>query len=780
MSRRPERRYDERSLERLEWAALVEIVAASCAFAPSRALARTLRPTSNGGNVAELRALGRELAELRRDGGDPHIGGASDLAPAVERAAKGGSLDGAALVSVAETLRVVERVAGDLVEGGENLRALGAAFAPLRSLRAAIERAIAQEGTINDVASPLLGGLRAMQRSSVERLRARLETLAHAKSFSPYLQEPIVTMRNGRYVLPVRAEWKSRVPGIVHDSSSTGQTVWIEPLEVVELGNAVREAEAAVAAEESRILGALTALVESEATALRSNGDLLAKLDLTRAVADVAGERSWNYAGDGADGSLHLEGARHPLLQPPVVPMDLHLSVDERALVITGPNTGGKTVVLKAVGLLTAMHHAGLPIPSGPGSWIPVTGGLWADIGDDQSIAQSLSTFSGHLVSIQRILAGAASGDVVLLDEAGAGTDPAEGAALATAIIEELRVRGCRVLATSHYAELKQYAHVTKGVVNGTVAFDLATLAPTYRLEIGLPGGSQAFAIAARLGLPSELLAKAQARRSDQGATLDAALAAAAEAEQGALEAREVAERLQERAAVALEQAVERRREVERAAAATRETAMAEARSAAAEVLRKVAQLRVSLASGSLTAETLAVADEIARAVAPPTLPSEDDAAQLPSVRPNVGDIEGAVGSDVVLSSGARGTLLGVTGSTASVALGRMRSDVPISEIVKLIAPVAQLRAAAAGSPGPLASARLDLRGARVEEALVTLEARISAVLLAGGDQLEIIHGVGTGALRDAVRRRLRELPEVRSVRLDESPGREGVTFALL
>jgi DNA mismatch repair protein MutS2 len=223
--------------------------------------------------------------------------------------------------------------------------------------------------------------------------------------------------------------------------------------------------------------------------------------------------------------------------------MNLHLNDEQRVLVITGPNTGGKTVALKAVGLLTAMHHAGLPIPSGPGSAVPATGNVWADIGDDQSIAQSLSTFSGHLTSIQRILLDAISGDVVLLDEAGAGTDPAEGAALAAAIIDELRLRGCRVLATSHYAELKQYAHVTPGVVNGSVAFDLETLAPTYRLEVGLPGGSQAFAIAARLGLPQTLLDAAQARRSDQGATLDAALAAAADAERAAREARQVAER---------------------------------------------------------------------------------------------------------------------------------------------------------------------------------------------------------------------------------------------
>ncbi len=770
--------YDERSLARLEWAALLEIFVEACAFTPSRTLAAELRPTDGGGSLPTLRALGREIAELRRDGGDPHIGGASNLEPAAERGSKGGTLDGSALFAISETLRVVERLSSDLTGSGPTLSALGAALAPLRPLRSSIERAIAPDGSILDAASPLLGGLRALHRTSLERLRTRLETLAHAKNYSPYLQEPIVTVRNGRYVLPVRSEWKSRVPGIVHDASATGQTVWIEPLEVVELGNAVRESEAAVATEEARILGALSALVGTDAVALRSNGERLAIFDLARAVADVARDRNWIYADGSVNGGLLLSEASHPLLTPPVVPMNLHLDDEQRVLVITGPNTGGKTVALKAVGLLTAMHHAGLPIPSGPGSAVPATGNVWADIGDDQSIAQSLSTFSGHLTSIQRILLGAIAGDVVLLDEAGAGTDPAEGAALAAAIIDELRLRGCRVLATSHYAELKQYAQVTPGVVNGSVAFDLATLAPTYRLEVGVPGGSQAFAIAARLGLPQALLDAAQARRSDQGATLDAALTAAADAERSAREARQVAEGLQERAADSLAQAVELRRATERSALQARQVATAEAREAATAILLRVDQLRAALESGSLTPEVMAIAKELERSSeeAAPELSEEGEATgQLSPVA-----LAAAIGGDVVLRSGARGTLLAVDGAIATVALGRMRSSLPVTEISKILKGSTQAPPSPVRSAGSLAAAKLDLRGARVEDALVALEARISAVLLAGGDQLEIIHGVGTGALRDAVRRKLRELPEVREVRSADEPGREGVTFALL
>ena len=773
------RPYDERSLVRLEWGSLLDILIEACAFAPSRTLATGLRPTDGGGSLPALRALGSEIAELRRDGGDPHIGGASDLEPAAERGAKGGTLDGSALFAISETLRVVERISSDLVGSGPTLSALGAALAPLRPLRSSIERAIAPDGSILDAASPLLGGLRALHRTSLERLRTRLETLAHAKNYSPYLQEPIVTVRNGRYVLPVRSEWKSRVPGIVHDASATGQTVWIEPLEVVDLGNAVRESEAAVATEEARILGALSGLVGADAAPLRSNGELLALFDLARAVADVARDRDWFYADDAPNGDLLLTEASHPLLTPPVVPMSLRLDSEQRVLVITGPNTGGKTVALKAVGLLTAMHHAGLPIPSASGSTVPQTGNVWADIGDDQSIAQSLSTFSGHLTSIQRILLGAVAGDVVLLDEAGAGTDPAEGAALAAAIIDELRLRGCRVLATSHYAELKQYAHVTQGVVNGSVAFDLATLAPTYRLEVGVPGGSQAFAIAARLGLPQALLDAAQARRSDQGATLDAALSAAADAERAAREARQVAEGLQERAADSLAQAVELRRAIERGALEARQAATAEAREAATSILLRVEQLRAALESGSLTPEALVLATELQQAVA------ADTASPLNQEHDAIGELSAAaltaaIGSDVVLRSGARGTLLSLDGEIATVALGRMHSSMPVAEISKILTPVQPTRQPAVRSTTSLAAVKLDLRGARVEDALTALEARISAVLLAGGDQLEIIHGVGTGALRDAVRRKLRELPEVREVRTADEPGREGVTFALL
>jgi len=767
--------YDERSLQRLEWSALLSLIAVRCAFAPSRELALAMRPTLGDPAAARRRALTEEIAELRQRGTDPHVGGAVDLRPALDRAAKGGVLDGAALFSVAETLRVAERLKGELTEGGPALRGAADEIALCRTLRGQLERALHPDGTLADTASPLLGGLRANHRNALERLRARLEGLAHAKTYSPHLQEPIVTLRNGRYVLPVRAEAKSKVPGIVHDTSATGQTIWIEPLEVVDLGNAVREAESAVAAEEARILAALSALVSGEVEPLRLNGALFADVDLARATADLASEADWNFATTRSDDRLELRRARHPLLVGAVVPIDLELDPADRVLLITGPNTGGKTVALKTVGLLVAAHHTGLPISADVGSGIPPTGGLWADIGDDQSIAQSLSTFSGHLTSILRIHRNAEPGDLILLDEAGAGTDPAEGAALAAAIIDDFRLRGARLLATSHYAELKQYAHVTEGVVNGAVEFDLATLRPTYRLIVGTPGGSQAFAIAERLGLPAPLLAAGQARRSDQGLALDASLTAAASARDAAREAQRVAEGLQRRAEEALQEAVQLRKRAAEELGDARERASAEATAAAELLLDQVERLRSALREGAITPEVLTAAETLRDALdARPQPAAVADDAGVSGVAPAVGD-------EVQMRSGARGEVIDLlSDGRLMIALGSMRIVVEPHEISsnlgRRVDQHVPLRRPAAS---PDATARLDLRGARVEDALSALESRIDAVLLAGGERLEIIHGVGTGALRDAVRRRLRELAEVREVRDADAPGRDGVTIAL-
>jgi DNA mismatch repair protein MutS2 len=461
------------------------------------------------------------------------------------------------------------------------------------------------------------------------------------------------------------------------------------------------------------------------------------------------------------------------------MPLSAELDATTRVLLITGPNAGGKTVALKTVGLLTAMHEAGLPIPAEAGSAIPPTGGVWADIGDDQSIAQSLSTFSGHLTSILRILASARSGDLVLLDEAGAGTDPAEGAALAAAIIDALRIRGVRLLATSHYAELKQYAQVTAGVVNGAVEFDVGTLRPTYRLIVGTPGGSQAFAIAQRLGLPAELLEAAKARRSDQGAALDASLAAAAAARTAAEDASRVAAALLQRAEDELRQAVAARKEGEAARADAIASATADARAAAADLIARVGALKERIERSGLTGEVQEAIGALHEAVAaaePVGAAGSGESGEQGSL-----DVHVQAGDRVSLRSGAQGEVISSDGRTVLVALGAMRASISIGDVIRVVRPASGEGVSVRRPPAhPLTHATLDVRGARVDEAISVIEQRIDDLLLAGGERLEIIHGVGTGALRDAIRRRLRELPEVRDVLDAERPGRDGVTVAVL
>ena len=428
---------------------------------------------------------------------------------------RGGRLDPQQFLEIVETLDAASRLATSLAEERRPLlRDLGRRLHPLPALRSTLARSFDPVGELLDTASPRLGGLRGAVRIAYDRLRRRLDSLVGSE-LGGALQEPIVTLRNGRYVVPIRAEARSRVKGIVHDASGSGQTLFVEPLVIVELGNAWREAQAAVDEEVGRILDELSALVAANATLLRETLDALAQFDFWAAKAQLAAEMDGIRPALADRTEVVLLSARHPGLTGRVVPIDIRLGDGYTALVITGPNTGGKTVALRTLGLLALMHQAGLHVPAESGSKLPVFRDVFADIGDEQSIAQSLSTFSGHLRSIIRIVAHAGPGTLVLLDELGAGTDPTEGSALAQALLDHFIRSGALVAATTHYAEIKVYAHETPAARNASVEFDLETLSPTYRLTIGLPGGSQAFAIAERLGLPGGIVADARCRLSE-------------------------------------------------------------------------------------------------------------------------------------------------------------------------------------------------------------------------------------------------------------------------
>ena len=762
---------DKRSQDLLEFPLIRERLAEHTSFGPGRRLAESLEPSAEPIIVA--RSLdetdqARALIEERPGVG---IGGAHDIGPAIDRAARGGRLEPAQFLELSDTIEAAGRLRLVLAEDRRPLlRDLAAELHPLPSLRATFARSFDPAGELLDTASPRLGPLRGAVRIAYDRLRRRLDTLVSSEIGSA-LQEPIVTLRNGRYVVPVRADARSRVKGIVHDSSGSGQTLFIEPLVIVELGNVWREAMLAEAEEVGRILDALSALVAVHAEPLRETLTALATFDFWAAKAALAADLQGTRADTATRREIVLLSARHPGLTGRVVPIDVHLGDGFTALVVTGPNTGGKTVTLRTLGLLVLMHQAGLHVPAAPGSRLPVLTDVFADIGDEQSIAQSLSTFSGHLRSIIRIVAAAGPGTLVLLDELGAGTDPTEGSALAQALLDHFIRAGALVAATTHYAELKAYAHTTPGASNAAVEFDLQTLSPTYRLTIGLPGGSQAFAIAERLGLPPAVVDDARSRLTDAQRDFEATLAQIRETEGATTDALANARDADARAVEALRLADQERRRARQEREEGIRAAREEAERLLANVRVEVDALRATLVRGQLAAPAL---DEALERIEAGVARLPDLGADPADEAPGPADPERhwAVGDRARSRSGGwegRIVALERDGRIASLASGSIRVRVPVEELIDAVSPEPRTDGrfgdprADAGSPttsaADLLAARsrsvpssLDLRGARVEEALEALERYLEDASMAALPRVTVIHGMGTGALRDAVR----------------------------
>jgi DNA mismatch repair protein MutS2 len=771
---------DQRSLVLLEFPDVRARLAEATAFAPSRRLAEALEPSSDPvivGRGLDETDQARALLEERPDVG---IGGAHDIGPAIERAARGGRLDPAQFLEIADTLDATLRLATLLAdERRPLLRGLGQDLHSSPALRSTLARSFDPVGELLDTASPRLGGLRAAVRIAYDRLRRRLDALVGGELGSA-LQEPIVTLRNGRYVVPVKAEARSRVKGIVHDASGSGQTLFIEPLVVLELGNAWREAQVAETEEIARILDELSAFVAANAADLRETLAALAQFGFWAAKAALSSEMGAVRAATAERFEVVLLSARHPGLTGRVVPIDIRLGDGYSALVVTGPNTGGKTVTLRTLGLLSVMHQAGLHVPAAPGSQLPIWRDTFADIGDEQSIAQSLSTFSGHLRSIIRIVEAAGPGTLVLLDELGAGTDPTEGSALAQALLDHFIRAGALVAATTHYAELKAYAHTTTGVRNAAVEFDLETLSPTYRLTIGLPGGSQAFAIAERLGLSGSIVADARSRLTESQRSFEATLSAIRTTEtetSGALDRARAAElRAADQLRIAEEERRRARRERDEAVGAAR----AEAERIVEDLRSEVSTTRQALERETLTAAALDEA--VGRAEADlERLPAAGAASTPEPVVPRTWRLGERARS---LSGGWEGRIAALErgGKRATLEAGSMRVTVDVDDLVLTSGGEA---ATGRGDPGdaPTTNAvalrldransvasSLDLRGARVEEALEALTRYLDDAGLAGLGKVMIIHGLGTGALRDAVRAEAADHPLVRSLR----PGQRG------
>ncbi len=785
---------DPRSIALLEFPLVRERLAAATSFPPSRRLAEALEPSADPVIVARGLDETDQVRALLADRAGIGIGAARDIGPAIERAARGGRLEPGQFLELAETLDATSRLATSLAdERRALLRELAADLHSLPSLRSTLARSFDPVGELLDTASPRLGGLRSAVRVAYDRLRRRLDSLVGAE-LGGALQEPIVTLRNGRYVVPVKAEARARVKGIVHDASGSGQTLFIEPLVAVELGNAWREAQVAEAEEVARILDELSAFVAANADPLRDTLDALARFDFWAAKASLAAEldgvRAETDDSPADSPVVILLSARHPGLSGRVVPIDIRLGEGVRALVVTGPNTGGKTVTLRTLGLLSLMHQAGLHVPAAAGSRLPIWRDVFADIGDEQSVAQSLSTFSGHLRSIIRIVDAAGPATLVLLDELGAGTDPTEGSALAQALLDHFMHAGAMVAATTHYAELKAYAHTTEGARNASVEFDLETLSPTYRLTIGLPGGSQAFAIAERLGLPAEIVTDARSRLSEAQRSFEATLAAIKATEGEAGEALDRARAAELRAADALRTADEERRRARR----ERDEATRAARNEADEILEQlrdtVRDTRRALERETVTASSLDSAVDRAGAIVEQLPEVDDDAAPVVAAAPRQWQVGERARS---VSGGWEGRVAALErgGQRATLEAGGLRVTVDVDDLVLAQGPAAK------DGPGPSAAtsnagslrlehartvaSSLDLRGARVDEALDALARYLDDAVVAGMPQVTIIHGLGTGALRDAVRRHAADHPGVRSVRPGErGEGGDGATIVTL
>jgi DNA mismatch repair protein MutS2 len=799
---------DARSAELLEFPLIRARLAAYAAFGPSRRLAQAVEPATDRIIITRRLDETDEARWLLSERPDIGIGGAHDIAPIIARASRGGRLDPAELWAIVETIITAGRLVDGLREVDRPLlHALYRSIDPLPSLRARLEASVDPSGEVLDTASPALGGLRRSVRIAHERLRNRLEALIHSDIASA-LQEPLVTLRNGRYVVPVRADAKSRVKGIVHDQSGSGATIFVEPMIAVEMSNAWREAELAAQAEEERVLDELSAHVAADTEALAANLDALARFDLWTCRARLAEELDAIRPGLADEQVLSLLSARHPGLAGNVVPIDVHLGDGYSALIITGPNTGGKTVALRTVGLLALMNQAGMHVPVAPGSVMPIFDDILADIGDEQSVAQSLSTFSGHLRTITRIVDQADEGTLVLLDELGAGTDPTEGSALAQSLLDHFIRAGSLVVATTHYAEIKTYAHNEERARNASVDFDLATLAPTYHLSIGLPGTSQAFAIAERLGLPQALVDDARSRLSVAQLEFESTLASIRETQVDISAAQARAAAAEQKMQVALREAEDERRRARAERRVATEEARRQADVALAAIEAEIAELRGSLKRETLTEDRL---EQARRRIDTRLGAMPDEAAE---VVPAIAVARWSVGDRAIAASGWNGTIaeLDEGRGRAVLEVSGMRVDVKLDELEPATASAGSAAARAAaprtgrrgdfgGEPHPsyatgaasakatAASSRraqgvassLDLRGARVDEALAMLDQYLDDAVHAGASRLTVIHGHGSGAMRDAVRATLKGHPLVREWRPgDRGEGGDGATVVSL
>jgi len=795
---------DARVLAILEFDKVLDLLEDRCTYSVASELALDLAPSDHAPTARRALALTDEAKALLGSVPDFSVRGARDIREIVRGAQLGILLNTAQLLEIQDTLgaaRNLRRAFRRLPNPEGRYPGLSdviVAVEEFPGLEADIGRTVGGRGEILDTASPELARIRSSLRTAHNRLLDRLNGLLTSQKYGNAIREPIITMRDGRYVIPVRADARGAVGGIVHDSSSSGVTVFIEPLETVELNNAWRQLQRDEEHEIERILRQLSNVVALNADPLQRTVGGLAEFDFQLAKARFSFDLDANsptIADENAPCRIVLQHARHPLLAGNVVPIDIALGEDYRVLVITGPNTGGKTVALKTVGLLTLMAQAGLHIPADRTSVVSVFSQLFADIGDEQSIAQSLSTFSSHMKNVIDMFARVTPDSLVLLDEMGAGTDPTEGAALARSIVATLLDRGPLTVATTHYSELKSFAYTTPGVENASVEFNVETLSPTYRLLIGVPGRSNALAIAERLGLPGGIVGRARSYLTPQEVQVDELLGQIKDERDAAEAARAAAVAEQQQAEQLRRVAQETLREAERARVAAREAALSELEGELTGIREELRRLGRDREQVAVTREWLRQAETRATELGQSV---RQVRAARPAPRPT-GPAPVALrpGDRVIVASlGQQGDVLELRdGDEAEVQVGTFRLRRPLSDLTRLSrnqvrtveresrtstprrAPAVSI-VPARGETVPL---DIDVRGMRAMEAEETLERYLNDAYLASLPFVRIIHGKGTGALRQAIRQFLAQHPLVAGTEGErDQQGGEGVTIARL
>ena len=786
----------EKSFVILELPSVLQMLAAQTESGMGREAALALLPSVNAEEVRRRLQETNDAARLMTLRGSPSFTGVRDIRPALDRARLGGTLNGRELLDIAGVARCARLCKAYIAEDKTEKTSIDSLFHALRAnkyLEERITTALPAEDEVADSASTDLADIRRKMRAASARARDALNKILSSPSYAKALQEPIITMRSDRYVLPVRADHKAAVPGLVHDISASGMTLFIEPMAAVKANNELRELAAREKLEIERILGELSAACAEYADDFAEDCILLVRLDLIFAKARLSYKMEAAPA-ETTERGIILRRARHPLLDPAkAVPIDLTLGEDFDTLVITGPNTGGKTVALKTIGLLAAMNQCGLHIPAADGSALPVFSHILADIGDEQSIEQSLSTFSAHMKNIVQILDACEDRSLVLFDELGAGTDPIEGAALAISIIEYVRRCGAITAATTHYAELKVYATNEPGVQNASCEFDVETLRPTYRLLVGIPGKSNAFAISGRLGLQESIIRDAEGRVGTESRSFEATIEKLEQTRLALERDRTEAERLRRKAEEEEKKASMLRAELqvrlEKAEVKARRDAqriLDEARETADSVYAELDEMRRRANDEQQADEMNRARTELRRRLneketqlrtPEEMLPQEEKKSARP-LRP--GD------TVQIRNMGVKAQVLSVSkDGTVSLKAGIMTVSAKEDELLLLeeAQPAKQENAPVRGTGARLmhVPSEIDLRGMESIEAVLAAERYLDSAAMARLKTVTIIHGKGTGALRDAVRKMLKTNKLVKSWRQGlYGEGEAGVTVVEL